>query len=146
VSLEKTLLEKLESTEWRFAVAYIESKFNLAEAARKVFNVGGKGAKKKNLVSSASEMGRQTLNKLETQEYLMEILLDGAGESGGLLPTEAIQTLREMMLKKSTSESMRAAIAWEILRIRGVVKPQTQENAPQDHRHIHLVLPARKEV
>ncbi len=144
VPKEKTLVEKLQSTEWRFAKAYIESNFNLAEAARRVFNIGGKGAKKKNLVQCASGMGRHYLNKDETQQYVNELLLDGHGGAGGLLPSTAIKALNKLIESNKTSESMKSQIAWKILELRKVIQPQQQQNV-QDHRHIHLQLPPREE-
>ena len=127
--------KKLRSPEWKFAMAYVANGFDMGAAAAEVFKPGSKGGKDPQ--HSARQMGYLMLKKLDVRRYVVEIARDEH-----FLTSTAIERLTKLMTS-AASEELQASIAWKILENAGVVKMQQQV---QDHRHIHLNLPLRKDV
>lgn len=136
---ELSIEEKLQSTEYRFAEAYIASNFNLAEAARRVFKVGSKGAKKGNMASSASQMGRTMLNKVDTQKYLRELILNQPGIS----PVAIVNSFAKILSNPMRDPKVVVDLGTRLLEEAGIMN--AKGTVVEDHRHIHLNLPPRKD-
>lgn len=132
---ELSVDDRVKSTEWRFALAYVANGFNATAAAKEVFKPGKRGGK--DIEHSAQQMGWRMLSSVEVRKYITEIAI-----TENFLPAKAMKRLAYLM-ENATSQDMQANISWRILENAGIVKGQEQV---QDHRHLHLVLPQRKDI
>lgn len=139
---ELTLSEKLQSTEWRFAVAYVKNDFNLTKAAMDVFEVGKKGAKTKFRKSqSAGAMGSRMLNNAKVKEYVAEITLN----SDHINPNVILERFGEIMRKNRDGlVDSQINLGMKMLEHQGIIQPVATQHI-EDHRHVHLVIPPRED-